>query len=85
MSLRRELEPFADDGHQAEPMTEVLLAAVVAALRHDDRFANVTSLEFELLLADVRAETERALYDATRDRVHLDDVDRIDGGDDVWS
>jgi hypothetical protein len=36
--------------------------------------------KMELLLADVRADAERRLFDELRDRVHLDHVDHVDGG-----
>ena len=52
---------------------------MVVALRRDRRFAGIPLREFELLFADVRTEAERRLFNELHDRVHLDDVDVVDG------
>ena len=79
MTLRDELEPFASSGREAFRIAENLLDSIVAVLRRDRRFANISLREFELLFADPRADMERHLFDQLRDRVHLDDVDVVDG------
>lgn len=79
MTLRHELEPYASSGREASHIVEKLFYAVVVALRRDPRFAGIPLREFQLLLADVHADAERRLFDELRDRVHLDDVDVVDG------
>jgi hypothetical protein len=79
VTLRQELEPFATDGRQASHFVEEFFDAIVVALRRDHRFAGISLYEFELLLADVHADAERQLFNQLRDRVHLDDVDVVDG------
>jgi hypothetical protein len=75
---RRELEPFAASGRKAFRLTQNIFDAIVATLRRDQRFAGTKPYELDLLLADLRCETERCLFDEMRNRVNLDD---IDGGD----
>jgi hypothetical protein len=79
MTLRCELEPFASDGREAAHFVEELFDAIVVALRRDPRFAGIPLREFELLLADIRADAERRLFDQLNGRVHHDDVDTVDG------
>jgi hypothetical protein len=79
MTLRFELEPFASSGREASRIIEEIFDAVVVALRRDQRFACIPLREFELLFADIHADAERRLFDQLRDRVHLDDVDYVDG------
>ena len=79
MTLRHELEPFASNGREAFGIVESLFAEIVAALRRDQRFTDVRLQELELLFADARADAERRLFNELRDRVHLDDVDVVDG------
>jgi hypothetical protein len=81
MTLRDELEPFAADGREAFRILEIIFDSIVAALRRDQRFTNIPLREFELLFADARTDAERRLFVELRDRVHLDDVDVIDGID----
>jgi hypothetical protein len=80
MTLRYELEPFASTGREAFRIVETLFDGIVAALRRDQRFADISLGELELLLADKRIEAERDLFAKLRDRVHLDDVDYVNGG-----
>lgn len=75
MTLRDKLEAYASSGREASHFAEELFDAIVVALRRDRRFAGIPLREFELLLADAHADIERRLFDALRDRVHLDDVD----------
>jgi hypothetical protein len=79
MSLRYELEPFAYSGREAFSIIEIVFAGIVAALRRDRRFAALGVQELELLLADKRAEAEQRLFTKLKDRVHLDDVDYVNG------
>ena len=79
MTLRRQLEPFASSGRKAFRITTSMFDAIVIALRRDRRFAGIKAYELDLLLADARTEMERRLFDELRDRVHLGDVDVIDG------
>ena len=79
MTLRAELEPFANSGHEAFRIVENLFAGIVAALRRDQRFAQIQHFELELLFADARAEAERRLFNELKNRVHVDAVDLVDG------
>jgi hypothetical protein len=79
MTLRDELEPFASNGREAFRIVENVFDGIVAAIRRDPRLAEMKMQGLELLFADVRAETERCLFDELRDRVHLDAVDVVDG------
>jgi hypothetical protein len=79
MTLRAELEPFAYSGREAEHIVQELFDAVIVALRRDPRFAGIPLREFDLLFADVYADAERRLFNQLCDRVHLDDVDVVDG------
>jgi hypothetical protein len=79
MTLRQELEPFAANGREASHFVEELFDAIVVALRRDRRFAGIRLQDFDLLFADTRADAERRLFNMLVDRVHLDDVDYVDG------
>jgi hypothetical protein len=79
MTLRWELGPFATTGHEAFRIVDDLFANIIASLRRDQRFTMVRPSEFDLLLADVRHDVEQRLFDELHDRVHLDDVDYVDG------
>jgi hypothetical protein len=78
-ALRSELEPFAASGREAFHLVEIWFTAIDAALRRDPRFAVIRPSEMKLLLADARAGIERRLFDELKDRVHLDDVDYVNG------
>jgi hypothetical protein len=78
-ALRSELEPFAASGREAFHLVEIWFAIIGAALRRDPRFAVMCPSEMELLLADARADIEQRLFDELKDRVHLDDVDYVNG------
>jgi hypothetical protein len=78
-TLRHELESFAATGREAFRIIETLFDGIVTALRRDQRFANISLRELELLLADKRCEAEQHLFAELRDRVHLDDVDYVNG------
>ena len=79
--FRDELEPFASTGREAAGIVDMFFDAAVASLRRDQRFAMVRLSEFDLLLADVRRDAERQLFNDLRDKVHLDDVDVVDGAE----
>jgi hypothetical protein len=81
MNLRAELEPFASNGREAARIVEDFIdsVGVVVALRRDRRFTNIPLSEFELLLADVRVDAERCLFNELRGTVHLDHVDYVAG------
>jgi hypothetical protein len=79
MTLRNELEPFASTGREAAHIAEEWFDAIVVALRRDPRFAGIPLREFDLLFADVHADVERRLLSQLRDRVHLDDIDYVNG------
>jgi hypothetical protein len=79
MTLRDRLEAHAHSGREASPIVEDLFGAIVVALRRDQRFAGIPLREFDLLFADARADAERRLFNKLRDRVHLDDVDYVNG------
>ena len=78
MSLRDELEPFANSGREASRIVEELFDAVVVALRRDQRFTGIPLRDFDLMFADAYGAAERRLFNELRDRVHLDDVDVVD-------
>ena len=79
MTLRHQLEPFADSGHKAFRITKSVFDAIVATLRRDQRFARIKPYELDLLLADLHREIGQRLFNDMRDRVHLDHVDVVDG------
>jgi hypothetical protein len=79
MSLRYELEPYAYSGREAFRIVENLFDGIVAALRRDQRFAQIQHFELELLFADARAEAERRLFNELKNRVHHDAIDLVDG------
>jgi hypothetical protein len=79
MTLRDELEPFAASGREASPIVEDLFAAIIAALRRDPRFAGIPLRDFELIFADVHADAEQRLFDELHGRIHIDDVDYVNG------
>lgn len=79
MTLRDELQPFASSGRGASRIVEELFDAIVVALRRDRRFAGIPLREFDLLFADVHADAERRLFGELVGRVHLDDVDIVEG------
>ena len=68
------LESRASSGRDAFAIAENMFAKVIAILRHDPRFASASLFELELMLADVRSETEGLLFNEMRDRVHVDDA-----------
>jgi hypothetical protein len=72
---RRQLEMYASSGREAYGIIDDLFVAVFGALHKDARFATVRLQEFELLLANVRADAKRRLFDQLHNRVHFDDVD----------
>jgi hypothetical protein len=80
MNLRDELEPFANTGYEAYGIIDRLFTEITSALQRDKRFAVMPRSEIELLLADVRAIAEERLFNELVSRVHLDDVDHVDGG-----
>jgi hypothetical protein len=79
MTLRHQLEPFASSGRKAFRITASMFDAIIIALLRDQRLAGITATDLDLLLADIRNDAERCLFDELVDRVHLDDVDVVDG------
>jgi hypothetical protein len=79
MNLRDELETFASSGREASRIVEEVFDAIVVALRRDRRFAAIPLRDFELLLADAHTDAEQRLFNELRDRVHLDDIDYVNG------
>jgi hypothetical protein len=75
MTLRGELEAFASSGREAFQIIERLFNDIFAALRRDRRFADIRQQEFDLLLADARADAEQRLFDELCGRVRLDEVE----------
>jgi hypothetical protein len=81
MNLRRQLEPFAAaSSRKAFQIAESLIDGIITALRRNQRLAGISLLELELLLADTRADAERRPLSELRDRVHLDDIEHVEGG-----
>jgi hypothetical protein len=79
MTLRHQLEPFAASGRKAYRIAGGLFDAIIITLRRDQRFADIKAYELDLLLADVRSDAEQRLFDEMVGRVHLDDIDIVDG------
>ena len=79
MSTSREiidlLEARASSGRAAFEIVQTVFVKIFAALRRDPRFAGISLLELELLIADPSRELEDTLFAALRDRVHLDDAE----------
>lgn len=76
------LQARASSGGTAFEISETIFAKIIAVLRR--RFS-VGTVDAELMLADVIREHEDALFNALRDRVHLDDAEdavRLCLGDD---
>lgn len=79
MTLRHQLEAYASDGCEAFAFLDDLFDAVIGGLRRDQRFSHIRRQELELLLADIRANAARWLFNKLRNRVCLDDIDAADG------
>jgi hypothetical protein len=77
MCIRDELAAWARDGHQAFDLVDALWTSILAALRHDQRFASMKTLEFELLTARVRADAEQELFDELHGWLHLEDAQYV--------
>jgi hypothetical protein len=80
VTFRDRAESYALSGREAFHIVEIHFNGIVAALRRDQRFADISGRELELLLADMRADAELRLFNELRDRVHLDDVEYAEGG-----
>ena len=76
MSLN--LSPLPD---AASASSKSYSTASLLRLGASPRFADTRQQELELLLADAQADAERRLFNELRDRVHLDDVDVVDGAE----
>ena len=70
----RRFVDYASNGRRAYPIVGLLFDNIVARLRRDPRFSAVPTSEFDLLLAEVRADAEMLLVRELRDRVHLKDI-----------
>ena len=68
------LEARASSRRDAFAIAETMFTKIIAILRRDSRFAGASLFELELMLADVRSETEGLLFNEMRDRVHVDDA-----------
>jgi hypothetical protein len=79
MTLRYELEPFASTGCEAARIVDEQFDKSITALLRHPRFTEIGRQELELMLADLRVDAERRLFDELRGRVRLDDVDIVDG------
>jgi hypothetical protein len=62
-------------GRAASKIIDVLFEKIITTLRRDRRFADISNLEFDLLVADVRNDAERILFRELRNRVPVEDVD----------
>jgi hypothetical protein len=69
------LQARASSGRNAYRIIETVFAKIIAKLRRDPRFNDVSQFEFELLFADVSSEAERVLFAEMRDRVLLADAE----------
>jgi hypothetical protein len=85
--IRGLLEARTSDGRDASVITEALFTKIITCLRRDARFAGISRFEFELLLADLRRDTEQQLFHAIAQHIHLDDaryaVDQVLVGEDT--
>jgi hypothetical protein len=59
MTMRDELEPFASNGREAFKIIDSLFAGIVAALRRDQRFADLRLQDLELLFAELATAAQR--------------------------
>jgi hypothetical protein len=79
MTVRTDLESafatWTSDGREAFEVSEQVFAAVAAAIRN--RFPGTTLAETELLLADVRRDTEDFLFGLLRNALDHDAVIEI--------
>jgi hypothetical protein len=78
MTLRDELWPFASNGREASALTDGWVTRIINTLQRDPRI-DLNRFELELLLADHHSQIERQLFHLLVDRVHLDDIDTVDG------
>ena len=76
--LRHQLEAYASDGCEAFTFSMTCSMQSSAACRRDQRFSHIRRQELELLLADIRANAARWLFNKLRNRVCLDDIDAAD-------
>jgi hypothetical protein len=76
--IRDLLAARADNGRPAHACVQALFAKIIATLRRDPRFADISVFTLELVLADAEAEAERLIHDAMCNRIHLDDAIVVD-------
>jgi hypothetical protein len=69
------LQARASSGRNAFRIVKSLFAEIIAKLRRDPRFNDVSQFEFELLLADVSNDAEKMLFAEMCDRVLLADAE----------
>jgi hypothetical protein len=74
MPTRAELVNYASNGRVGYVIAAEIFGGIITVLRRDPRFRHLSILEFELMFADTRADTEEYLIHELRDRVHLDDI-----------
>jgi hypothetical protein len=78
VTLRDELESFACDGREAFTIADRWLGSIIKTLQRDTHI-NLKRIELELLLEENHAEIRQQLFRLLVDRVHLDQVDVVDG------
>jgi hypothetical protein len=75
ISLRDHILSLASDGKRAFPIIGAVTSAYIRALRKDPRFSSVPFDDFDLLLADERAEAEHKLVHELRGRIRVEDIE----------
>ena len=68
--LEQELATSAASGRNAGRIVDAMFAGVIDALRRDRRFHNIPRYDLEVMTADVRAATERDLFEALSGMLH---------------
>jgi hypothetical protein len=72
VDLQHALESWTSDGSEAFEISEQAFTNIIAVIRK--RFAGLTLAEAELLLADVRRDTEDSLFALLRNTVTVGEV-----------
>jgi hypothetical protein len=65
---------LASSGYEGYSIAQKFFDDIVAVLRGNPRFGDVSTAQFDLLLADLKRDVERRLVRALRCRVHIDDL-----------
>lgn len=69
------LQARASSGGDADEVADTILIKIIRTLRHDPRFAEITRVEFELLLAGPYRELCDLLFHEMNNRIHLDEAE----------